>query len=207
MDIQDMRHVLAIARAGSVRSAAATLYVAPQTLSEQLQRVERSVGAALFVRTSTGMTPTALGQVFLAQADAAVTTFDRAVATIAQATDTSPTPVRFAWAYGLADVLRELLRQSIVAENASPLDVVGMGCAAQLEALAAGEIAAGLVHAGLRFRPPKGLRYAIVDRQPVHALLPRSHRLARRTRVSLADLSHEPLLLPAEAGPRCLREW
>ncbi|WP_027346802.1 LysR family transcriptional regulator [Hamadaea tsunoensis] len=77
-----MRYVLAIARAGGLRPAAVGLYIAPQTLSEQVLRVERIIGGTLFDRTRTGMTPTPLGETFIEHATRAVDAFDQAAAAI-----------------------------------------------------------------------------------------------------------------------------
>lgn len=202
-----MRYVLEVARAGSVRAAAAALFVAPQTLSEQLRRVERSVGAPLFTRTPAGMAPTDVGKVFVAHATDAVAAFDRASEAVRQAAVGQPAQLRLAWAYGLADVLRELLRVVVADSQERSVRVIAMGCADQHTALSRGEITAGLAHQWAGTPAKKGIRRLVVDSSPAQALLPARHPFANRASVTLAELASEPLLLPAESGARCLREW
>jgi DNA-binding transcriptional LysR family regulator len=60
--------VLAIAEAGSVTKAAAALGLAQPALTTQLQRIERILGGALFIRDRRGVLPTALGDLVLARA-------------------------------------------------------------------------------------------------------------------------------------------
>lgn len=199
MDIQQMRYVLAIARAGGLRPAAASLFIAPQTLSEQVQRVERALGGPLFERTRTGMTPTSLGEIFIEHASHAVRAFDQAAEAIRHASAGQRAPIRVAWAYGLADVLRNLLQKAIANDPAAHLTTVSMSCEDQRAALGRGELAAGLVHG-------REGEFAVASRI-VHALLPAGHRLAASDAVSLTDLASEPLLLPTPAGANCLHGW
>ena len=63
-----MRIVLAIAEAGSVTKAAAALGLAQPALTTQLQRIERILGGALFIRDRRGVLPTPLGDLVLARA-------------------------------------------------------------------------------------------------------------------------------------------
>lgn len=207
MDIQQMRYVLAIARAGSIRAAATALFIAPQTLSEQLHRLERTIGTMLFTRSSAGMALTETGEVFVAHATDAVAAFDQATSAIQQAASGRPAELRVAWAYGLADVLQDLLRQMVTDSPQQHVRAVAMGCAEQRNALASGEITAGLSHHPPQIRAPKGMRHIVVDSAAPHALLPATHRLATRSQVTLTDLAREPLVLPSEAGPSCLRDW
>jgi len=207
MDVQHMRYVLEIARTGSVRTAATGLFISPQSLSEQLRRVERTVGAPLFTRTTTGMVLTEIGQVFVAHAADAVSAFDRAELGIRAEVEGSPVEIHLAWAYGLADVLQDLLRLLVIDSPGQPVRVTLMGCVAQRDALSHGQITAGLSHHWSGTPPQPGVHHLVVDSARPRALLPARHPLGRRASVTLADLAREPLLLPAESGTHCLREW
>ena len=72
MNFLSFEYVLAIARAGTLRGAAETLYVSPQALSEHLGKLERELGVALFLRTKP-LTPTPDGERFLACAETCLT--------------------------------------------------------------------------------------------------------------------------------------
>lgn len=56
-------YFMAIRQAGTLRRAAEALYISPQALSDHLRKLEREVGAALFLRT-TPLTLTAAGERF-----------------------------------------------------------------------------------------------------------------------------------------------
>jgi DNA-binding transcriptional LysR family regulator len=60
VDWDDLKFVLAIARHGSLNSAAKALDTTQPTVSRRLDGLERRIGAKLFERTVSGLTPTAL---------------------------------------------------------------------------------------------------------------------------------------------------
>ncbi|TWJ08281.1 DNA-binding transcriptional LysR family regulator [Stackebrandtia albiflava] len=201
-----MRYVLAVAEAGGVRTAAAALFVSPQTLSEHVRRAENDVGGALFHRTTTGMTPTALGEVYISHASQAVAAFDAAERALRAAASGTPAGVRIAWAYGLAGVLRRLLAALVADAPERPVRAVPMDCAGQLSAVARGDIGAGVFHRVPANRPPARVRAFTLEVTEAHVLLPEDHRLAASP-VKLTELAGEPLLLPADSGSGCLRGW
>lgn len=61
-DWSDLHIFLRLLQEGSVNRAAASLGVSPSTVSRRLQGLEEALGAALFVRSSTGLLPTALAE-------------------------------------------------------------------------------------------------------------------------------------------------
>lgn len=64
------RYFLAVVQHGSVAGAARALGVAQPSLSEQIRLLEKRVGARLFDRSSTGMTPTPAGVKLVEAAEA-----------------------------------------------------------------------------------------------------------------------------------------
>ncbi|KAB8187545.1 LysR family transcriptional regulator [Nonomuraea phyllanthi] len=195
MDLRYVRYAMAIARAGSLRKAAAALHIAQPTLSEQLRALEKEIGVELFSRSSSGVRLTDAGEAFLARATVAVDAFDRAVAA-ARCTEKT---ARLGVADGLADVVARLLSQL---QNAN-LRVAPMGTAEQIVSIVDGTLQAGLGYAPGSL--PRGVARMLVHRFPVRALVHRDHPLAAHGAVSLADLAGEPLVMPesdAVAGAR-----
>jgi DNA-binding transcriptional LysR family regulator len=186
---------MAIARAGSLRRAAAVLHIAQPTLSEQLKALEKEIGVELFSRSSSGVQLTEAGEAFLAQATVAVDAFERAVAAARSKGATS----RLGVADGLADVAARLLSQL---QNLR-LRVVPMGTAEQIVSIVDGTLQAGLGYAPGSL--PRGVARMLIHRFPVRALVHRDHPLAASEAVSLAELTTEPLVMPesdAVAGAR-----
>ncbi|MEV0314399.1 LysR family transcriptional regulator [Nonomuraea fuscirosea] len=195
MDLRYVRYAMAIARAGSLRRAAAALHIAQPTLSEQLRALEKEIGVELFSRSSSGVQLTEAGEAFLAQATVAVDAFERAVAAARSKGETA----RLGVADGLADVVARLLSQV----HSGRLRVAPMGTAEQIVSIADGTLQAGLGYAPGSL--PRGVARMLIHRFPVHALLHREHHLAAHETVSLADLAAEPLVMPesdAVAGAR-----
>jgi DNA-binding transcriptional LysR family regulator len=62
LDWNDLRYVLAVARAGGLAGAAETLAVDPSTVFRRLNAVEARLGARLFERGSGGYLPTSAGE-------------------------------------------------------------------------------------------------------------------------------------------------
>jgi DNA-binding transcriptional LysR family regulator len=195
MDLRYVRYAMAIARAGSLRRAAAALRIAQPTLSEQLRALEKEIGVELFTRSSSGVQLTEAGEVFLAHATVALDAFERAVA----AARRNGQAARLGVADGLADVAARLLSQV----HAVRLRVAPMGTAEQIVSIVDGTLQAGLGYAPGSL--PRGVARMLVQRFPVHALLHRDHHLAGYESLSLSDLAGEPLVMPesdAVAGAR-----
>ncbi|MEO1019151.1 MAG: LysR family transcriptional regulator [Pseudomonadota bacterium] len=68
MNWDDLRVILAISRAGSLRAAAAAIGVDQSTVSRRLTAIEAALGAVLFVRSKTGFRVTYAGEAAIAQA-------------------------------------------------------------------------------------------------------------------------------------------
>lgn len=68
-NFKHLRYFAEVARRGSVAAAARTLFVAPQTVSSQVQELERSIGQPLFERIGKRMVMTPAGRIALDYAD------------------------------------------------------------------------------------------------------------------------------------------
>lgn len=65
MRIEQLRHVVEIARCGSMRQAALNLYISQPNLSVSIQNLEEEVGYQIFTRSSRGMQLTKAGKAFV----------------------------------------------------------------------------------------------------------------------------------------------
>lgn len=74
MDIADIAMLEAIVKHGSVNKASEVLHVTQPTLSKRLSRLEQTLGTALFLRSSSGLTPTPHTRFIIEQAQPAKTT-------------------------------------------------------------------------------------------------------------------------------------
>lgn len=72
MRLRQLEYVIAVADAGSLTQAAADLFVAQPSLSQQIIALEREVGGELFERLPRGVRLTPAGRAFVAEARAVV---------------------------------------------------------------------------------------------------------------------------------------
>src|SRR3989442_826428 len=68
LEVRHLRVLVTVADEGSVSKAASALGLSQPSLSAQLQRIERAVGAPLFERSAFGVQPTPFGRRVLAKA-------------------------------------------------------------------------------------------------------------------------------------------
>lgn len=80
LGLRHLQVVVAVAEAGSVSRAAATLQIAQSGLTAQLGRIERELGAPLFLRRPHGVEPTELGTHVLLGARLLIDQFDDLIA-------------------------------------------------------------------------------------------------------------------------------
>lgn len=76
MNIQQLRYVVAIARSGTFREAASSLFVSQPSLSVSVKDLEEELGFKIFNRLATGVVLTKRGKVFLEKAQKLVTNFE-----------------------------------------------------------------------------------------------------------------------------------
>jgi DNA-binding transcriptional LysR family regulator len=201
-ELRVLRHVLAIAAAGSVNAAASALGVAQPALSRQLAAFEREVGFRLFDRSPGGIRPTAAGMRFLPMA--------RELTARADAMETAARAI----ADGVPDCLEVVAPATTVSDVIAPFLAAGGPAgpmvtareelpAAVFTALARGEADLAISSGP----PPTGFATRLLFRFPVWAYVAESHRWARRhvARVAVRELADEPLIvLGTEHGTRRL---
>lgn len=112
MTLTQLIYFLEVVRTGSLTAAAEALHVSQPTVSEQIRRLERSLGVELFIRVGRGARLTSAGDVFLPEATRVMDAVRVAKSSI---TDLSELEIgtlsiglfgQASW-YGLADVMFE----------------------------------------------------------------------------------------------------
>ncbi len=192
-----LRYVREVARAGSIRRAAAALNVASSAINRQILKLEAELGVQLFDRLPDGMRPTAAGEVLLRHVRDTLGDWRRLLAEIDAVQGVMSGHIRIVT---LDSVLVEFLPTTLDAflqrypavtfsVNAEP----PMGISRLVEAAEA--------DIGLGFSAPVGpaLHLAASVAMPIGLVAKRDHPLAQRKRVSLRDVARYPVLTQ-EAG-------
>lgn len=200
MELRHLRHFEALAVELHFGRAARRLAISQPPLSLSIRQLENELGVRLFERNNRMVRLSAAGQAYLPEVRRILTEIEHA-RRIAQRAHTG---VSGRLRIGLvASMLYRGLPQRIQAfQRAFPeIDVVlrEANSAEQIEALRAGALDLGFVHAPTQ---PPGLQGRPYLTEPFLACLPKGHRRASRRGFGLAALADESFVLFArEASP------
>ncbi|WP_181043801.1 LysR family transcriptional regulator [Actinokineospora auranticolor] len=199
LEFRHLRIVIAVADEGSITKAAAALGLSQPSLTSQLQRIERAMGAPLFERARTGVVPTSFGRTVLARARTVVNEMADlrgvAAATVAAHAEVElrlggrPSPL-------LSVIVPRLA--ALRGEEDGPAVSVQVHTDPSAAALQ-GRVRAGRLDAavlcdviGFEIGATEGVRREVlVPVEPEFVALSEAHRLADREVIDLADLAEE----------------
>lgn len=192
MDLRRLRYFVALAEELHFGRAARRLHVVQPALSQQLRALEEEIGAALVERTTRSVKLTAAGATLLGQARRVLADVEHAVLSTQRAARgaTGHLAIGFVSAAALR-VLPATLSAFRAEQPGVQIAVHEMGTAEQLRALEEERIDVGFV------LPPADagkLAMETVYDEPLVAVLPVGHRLAKRKTVTLASLAGEDVV-------------
>jgi DNA-binding transcriptional LysR family regulator len=204
IDPRLLRAFVAVAEELHFTRAAARLYVAQQALSRDVRRLERELGAELFVRTTRQVTLTADGDRLLPHALRVLAAQDDLLAAFAPGRS-RPLLVDLN-SPGLVTGRRVLHRARELAPDCELMARYESGLTGAAAELLAGRLDASFGRfAGLDPALRSGLEQQPVRYEPMAVVLPEDHPLAARAEVPLAALAGETVYAGA-GNPRTL-EW
>ncbi len=193
---------LKAAELGSLTRAAQALHYTQSGVSHAIAALEQETGTPLFLRTGSGVILTHAGQQLLPSVQQLENARLGLEQTIAQLNDTVSGTLRLGTissvsAGWLPEIITQFERRYPQVELA-PRDGE---YAAVTQWIENGQVDCGFltapVDAPLSFQPMK--------RDPMLAVLPLGHRFAQQERVTLEDLSEEPILMETENWQRDMR--
>ena len=192
MELRHVRYFIAVAEYLNFSKAAQQLHIAQPPLSRQIRQLEEALGVALFTRDKRRVALTKAGQAFLDEARKLVLQAGHAMEAARHAQKGESGIVRIGIASGLGGVVSR-----VVFEHRKRLPAIDIECrdvfsTLQNEALRKGEIDIGFL------RPPvdqADLDCELLFEEEFVAVLPRTHRLAKRRSLRLKEIADEPLIL------------
>lgn len=205
MELRHLRYFLAVAEAGHMTRAAATLGIQQPPLSQQIKALEQSLGVTLLQRHPKGVALTEAGRQFAAEAR-------RIVDDVAAMQQRMSRIAR-----GLQGLLAVAFTSSAAAHAFTPEALracrsrypdIALQLSEDNAATITEAIAAGRLHCGFLRVPvarPAGVQLETLLNEPAVLALPLDHRLARLRRgkpqpVALAELEGERLILVRRPG-------
>src|SRR6476659_7873899 len=202
MDLEPrlLRYFLAVAEELHFGRAAARLYISQPSLSNQIHKLEQTLGTDLFVRTSRHVELTTAGRALLEEAPLALAALERAAERTRLAGAGIAGTVRLAYTPAASFETLGALLAAVEDDNPNMTVVPSELFSAEIP----GHVLAGDVDVGVALQPEpmRGVRSEPLRVEPLVLLVGARHRLADIGVVPLASLENETLLLfPRELAP------
>ena len=200
MELRHLRYFIAVAEEGSLLHAAERrLHTSQPSLSRQIRDLEMELGVKLLERKARGIELTAAGRVFLDHARLALMQIEVAC----EAARNTERPHKPGFGLGFLpgqEVIWLSGALRILREEASDVDVtITTKSSPELaNALMQGEIDVALLRRETR---TAGLDFKLLVKEPLVAVLPARHRLARHKAIRPEDICREDFISTARAAP------
>ena len=190
MDTELLRAFREVARRGSFTAAAEALQYTQSAVSRQIAALERELGAPLFDRLPRrGVRPTVAGDSLLPHAEAVLERVGRLRREVAAVGRLEAGRLRVgAFHTANAELVPSALAAFRAEHPAVEPELLEGTSPVQLARLRAGELHVAVVSS---VREREGVELVLLLREPMLVALPRSHRLARRRSLRLAELAEE----------------
>lgn len=189
LETRELAYFLAVADELHFGRAATRLGIAQPALSKAIRQLERRLGVTLFERTSRAVTLTGAGRVLTREARVALDAVSAAALRTQRAGTREPRLVLSMKPGGDGGLLPAILAAYEREPDVLPVEVV-------FDADSARMLREGQADAAMLYAAPDELRgldtEVLLTEAPV-AVLPRSHPLAQRARLHMADLAGENL--------------
>jgi DNA-binding transcriptional LysR family regulator len=200
MELRQLRTFVAVAEELHFHRAAQRLFLAQPSVSQQIKTLETELGVQLFERNRRGVVLTVAGDALLAESREILARADHAAAAVRALGAGERGRLRLSLTRsltgGIAGAIVSAYRERYPDVE---LDLAVGNTMMHVQQLHAGDIDVGFV------RPPldePGLEELSLGREPMVCVLPKGHRLTRRSTVRREDLLGERLVWwPEEHGP------
>jgi DNA-binding transcriptional LysR family regulator len=187
MELRQLSYFVAVAEELHFGRAAERLHIVQSAVSQQIQRLERELGAELFDRSPRRVRLTGAGERLLPEARAVLVAAEKARTVVA-----APTALRLGTSTGLGAHLDRVLAAFAERAPQVPVELSSLPAGERFVRVATGRLDAAFVRSA---EPPPGVRVVPLWSDPLVAALPGTHPLARRDEIDLADLAGLPLAL------------
>lgn len=197
MEIRQLRYLIAIVEARNFTRAAETLYVSQSALSQQIQSLEKEVGAVLLDRSRQGVRLTAAGEILYHHALRVLNELESARTAMNELEGLQ----RGKLSVGVVQTVNAYLMPQLAAHFASAYP----GLHLTVEELAAGQIEEGLecgrLQLGVSFAPTNvsELDFEMLFEEELVMIVPCDHPLRGRSSVMVKELERTPMVMFSQA--------
>jgi DNA-binding transcriptional LysR family regulator len=194
VELRQIRSFLSIAETLHFGRTAELIHISQPALSLQIRALEEEVGVRLFERNRRKTTLTAAGVAFRNDAAAALSQLDQAIRKARLAANGKLGLLRIGFISGVgAEIVPNVARQF---KNLNPeveFSLLAIPTAHQLQMLQTGSLDIGFLR--LPIGEQSALEVRTVHREPFVLVVPSSHKLAKRKKVRLAEVSGENFVM------------
>ena len=193
VELRQLQYFVAVAERLHFGHAAEDLSIGQPAVSQQVARLERSLGVQLFDRSPRTVRLTEAGRRFLPEARKSLAAVDRACEAVRRPDDRGQR-VRIGTCSGLGRRLDSFLAAWDSARPESNVELSALPARPRLERVQAGQLDAAFIRG---VEGGDGVELVEVWRDRLVAALPAGHPLARTGKVSIAQLGDLPLRIVA----------
>src|SRR6202030_662418 len=193
MELRHLRYFVAVAEEGSLTVAAQKrLHTAQPSLSRQIHDLELELGVELLIRGPRGVELTAAGRVFLDHARVALLQVEAA----GEAARRAAQPARTSFAIGFLTGYEMDWLPAIMAMLRAELPSTEV----VIHSKDSPDLAAGLIRGKIDLaflrpeKPAPGLKFRLLRKDPLIALMPRDHALAARSSIRPQDIAGQTFI-------------
>ena len=193
MELRHLRYFVAVAEHKSFRLAAEQLHISQPPLSMQIRQLEAELGLKLFERTSRSVRLTPAGTNLLQMATSILAQADHLVKTARQRARGEAGTLSIGYLpSALGSLFSKALRSFSAAHPRVQVSLIEQRVPSQIAAILAGALDLGMMHGDPDHAE---LGTELLLEGPVKLAMPRNHRLARKSKISLSSLRGEQLVV------------
>ncbi len=202
MELHQLRYFCAVAETGSFSRAAEQSHVSQPSLSQQIIKLEEELGARLFDRLGRSVRLTELGKTFLPRARAVLRELEAAKGDVVERKDFVGGPVTV----GVIPTVGPYFLPRVLTSFSRKFPQVRITVVEEITPVLLDRLRAGAIDVAILALPIRGHEFEATPllTERLFAALPKNHRLAKRTALSLRDLRSEPFLLLRDG--HCFRD-
>jgi LysR family transcriptional regulator, hydrogen peroxide-inducible genes activator len=201
MELHQLRYFCAVAETGSFSRAAERSHVSQPSLSQQILKLEGELGARLFDRLGRSVRLTDAGKTFLPRAHAVLRELEAARGDVSESKESISGHITL----GVIPTVAPYFLPPIIASFSKRFPEAAVSIVEEITPVLLDRLRAGILDLAILALPARGHEFESLPlTEPLFAVLPKKHKLARRSTIALRDLRKEPFLLLRDG--HCFRE-
>jgi LysR family hydrogen peroxide-inducible transcriptional activator len=202
MEVHQLKYFCAVARHGTFTRAAEVEHVAQPSLSQQILKLEAELGSRLFDRLPRAAKLTVFGKAFLPKAERILRELEDAKTELLEMAGNEKGEV----AVGIIPTIAAYLLPKLLAGFASRHPLITLKIIEDITPVLLQRLHDGTIDMAIAALPITGGELITEElfEEKFYAVLPKTHRRASSTSISLAELNREPFLLLKEG--HCFRD-